>query len=100
MWGRSPTLLHDGLQSHVREMRSSAMSIILSLTWGFFRGATLTDPDLLLQGTGRFMRHEELRPETPANASAPKQTHRDLVLGYKGRRRKRLAQRNALGPSV
>ncbi|HET7746324.1 MAG TPA: DUF1801 domain-containing protein, partial [Vicinamibacteria bacterium] len=29
---------------------------------GFFRGAELVDPEGLLEGTGRFMRHVKLRP--------------------------------------
>ncbi len=29
---------------------------------GFFRGAELPDPDRLLEGTGRFMRHVKLGP--------------------------------------
>lgn len=29
---------------------------------GFFRGAELADPDCVLQGTGKFMRHVKLRP--------------------------------------
>lgn len=29
---------------------------------GFFRGAELADPDALLEGTGRFMRHVKLGP--------------------------------------
>jgi len=29
---------------------------------GFFRGAELTDPKGLLEGTGKFMRHVKLRP--------------------------------------
>jgi len=37
---------------------------------GFFQGASLADPARLLQGTGKFMRHVQLRPETPANAAA------------------------------
>jgi hypothetical protein len=37
---------------------------------GFFQGAALPDPARLLQGTGRFMRHVKLRPETPTNAAA------------------------------
>lgn len=37
---------------------------------GFFHGAALPDPDRLLQGTGRFMRHVKLRPDTPANTAA------------------------------
>ena len=30
---------------------------------GFFRGAELSDPSGLLEGTGKFMRHVKLRPE-------------------------------------
>ena len=29
---------------------------------GFFHGATLPDPDGLLEGTGKYMRHVKLRP--------------------------------------
>jgi hypothetical protein len=37
---------------------------------GFFRGAEISDPEGLLVGTGRFMRHVKLRPETDLNATA------------------------------
>ena len=37
---------------------------------GFFQGASLPDPTHLLQGTGKFMRHVKLKPETPSNAAA------------------------------
>jgi hypothetical protein len=37
---------------------------------GFFRGAELADPDGLLQGTGKYMRHVKLRPENGADAAA------------------------------
>ena len=37
---------------------------------GFFHGAALPDPDRLLQGTGRFMRHVKLQPDTPTNTAA------------------------------
>jgi len=30
---------------------------------GFFRGAEISDPESLLEGTGKFMRHVKLRPE-------------------------------------
>jgi hypothetical protein len=36
---------------------------------GFFHGAALPDPARLLQGTGKFMRHVELRPGTATNAA-------------------------------
>ena len=37
---------------------------------GFFHGATLPDPQRLLQGTGKFMRHVKLRPERAIDADA------------------------------
>src|SRR5580693_3306759 len=37
---------------------------------GFFHGAALPDPARLLEGTGKFMRHVKLRPETAANTAA------------------------------
>jgi hypothetical protein len=37
---------------------------------GFFQGAALPDPDRLLQGDGKFMRHVKLRPGTEINAPA------------------------------
>jgi hypothetical protein len=37
---------------------------------GFFLGAHLADPDGLLEGTGRFMRHVKLGPGHPADHAA------------------------------
>jgi hypothetical protein len=37
---------------------------------GFFQGAALRDPDRLLQGAGKFMRHVKLRPGIATNAAA------------------------------
>jgi len=37
---------------------------------GFFRGAELADPEKLLEGTGRLMRHVKLRPNCDVNARA------------------------------
>jgi hypothetical protein len=37
---------------------------------GFFRGAEIADPDGLLEGTGKFMRHVKLVPEHNVNVSA------------------------------
>lgn len=39
---------------------------------GFFRGAEIADPDRLLQGTGKFMRHVKLRPQDDIDATALK----------------------------
>jgi Asp-tRNA(Asn)/Glu-tRNA(Gln) amidotransferase A subunit family amidase len=37
---------------------------------GFFRGAELPDPERLLEGTGRFMRHVKLRPGSDVDATS------------------------------
>ncbi len=37
---------------------------------GFFRGAELSDPNGLLEGTGKIMRHVKLRPEGEVDATA------------------------------
>ena len=37
---------------------------------GFFRGAEIADPARLLEGTGKFMRHVKLRPESDVDATA------------------------------
>src|SRR5215475_2011167 len=37
---------------------------------GFFRGAEIADPEGLLEGTGKFMRHVKLRPECRVSAPA------------------------------
>jgi hypothetical protein len=37
---------------------------------GFFHGVALPDPDRLLQGTGKFMRHVKLRPGTAIVAAS------------------------------
>ena len=37
---------------------------------GFFRGAEIADPEGLLEGTGRFMRHVKLRPEGSVDDTA------------------------------
>ena len=37
---------------------------------GFFQGSALPDPDRLLHGSGKFMRHVKLKPGTAANAAA------------------------------
>ena len=37
---------------------------------GFFLGAEMDDPDELLQGEGKFMRHVKIRPDELENAKA------------------------------
>ena len=49
---------------------------------GFFRGSEISDPDRLLEGTGKFMRHVKLRPERGIDAAALRRlihtAHRDM----------------------
>jgi hypothetical protein len=37
---------------------------------GFFRGAEIVDPEGLLEGTGKFMRHVKLKPECDVDSTA------------------------------
>src|SRR5687767_15256179 len=37
---------------------------------GFFRGAEIADPDALLEGTGKFMRHVKVWPDRDIDAGA------------------------------
>lgn len=37
---------------------------------GFFRGAEISDPSRLLEGTGKFMRHVKLRPGVDVDGAA------------------------------
>lgn len=39
---------------------------------GFFRGAEIDDPEGLLEGTGKFMRHVKLRPDADIDSTALK----------------------------
>jgi hypothetical protein len=43
------------------------------LNVGFFQGTELNDPDGLLQGTGKFMRHVKIRPGKPVDEEGLKQ---------------------------
>ena len=57
-------LLHDGHPTAC--VGDAAFAYVNAFTAhvnvGFFRGAEIADPDGLLEGTGRFMRHVKLRP--------------------------------------
>lgn len=45
-------------------------AFIAHVNIGFFRRAEIADPDGLLEGTGKFMRHVKLRPERDVDAKA------------------------------
>ncbi len=65
-------LLHDGHPTAC--VADAAFAYVNSfkahVNVGFFHGAELPDPDGLLEGTGKFMRHVKLRPEGEVDASA------------------------------
>lgn len=65
-------LLHDGHPTACVE--DSAFAYVNAFTAhvnvGFFLGAQLADPNGLLEGTGKFMRHVKLRPGYAVDAAA------------------------------
>lgn len=65
-------LLHDGHPTAC--VGDAAFAYVNAFTFhvnvGFFRGAEIADPDHLLEGTGKFMRHVKLRPGTEVNDAA------------------------------
>jgi hypothetical protein len=67
-------LLHDGHPTAC--VGDAAFSYVNAFTAhvnvGFFRGAELADPERLLEGTGKLMRHVKLRPESDVDATALK----------------------------
>jgi hypothetical protein len=65
-------LLHDGSPTAcLGDAAFGYVNVFTShVTVGFFQGASLSDPDRLLQGTGKFMRHVKVKPGTAASAAA------------------------------
>ena len=63
-------LLHDGCPvACLGDAPFGYVNVFTShVNVGFFEGASLPDPARLLEGTGKFMRHVKLRPETATNA--------------------------------
>ncbi len=65
-------LLHDGHPTAC--VGDAAFAYVNAFTAhvnvGFFHGAELPDPDGLLQGTGRFMRHVKLFPDRAVDEDA------------------------------
>ena len=52
---------------------------------GFFRGAEIADPGRLLEGTGKFMRHVKLRPESDVDAAVLRKLIETAYTDMKGR---------------
>jgi len=65
-------LLHDGCPvACLGDAPFAYVNVFTShVNVGFFHGNALPDPARLLQGTGKFMRHVKLKPETPTNTQA------------------------------
>jgi Domain of unknown function (DU1801) len=65
-------LLHDGHPTAcVGDAAFGYVNVFTShVNIGFFHGATLKDPECLLQGSGRFMRHVKASPSIQPDANA------------------------------
>src|SRR6185436_1886944 len=65
-------LLHDGHPTAcVGDAAFGYVNVFTAhVNVGFFRGAELSDPHGLLEGTGRFMRHVKLRPGVRRDTTA------------------------------
>lgn len=65
-------VLHDGHPTAC--VRDAAFGYVNAFTAhvnvGFFCGAELPDPNELLEGTGKFMRHVKLRPDSDVDSAA------------------------------
>ena len=65
-------ILHDGYPTACVEDAAFAYvgAFKAHVNVGFFRGAEIADPDGLLEGTGKFMRHVKLMPGRYVNDQA------------------------------
>ena len=65
-------LLHDGCPvACLGDVPFAYVNVFTShVNVGFFHGAALPDPERLLQGAGKSMRHVKLRPGTATDAAA------------------------------
>lgn len=65
-------LLHDGCPvACVHDAAFAYVNVFSShVNVGFFCGASLTDPQHLLEGTGKRMRHVKLRPDCDRDSEA------------------------------
>lgn len=65
-------LLHDGHPTACLDDAAFAYvnAFAAHVNVGFFRGAKLSDPKRLLEGTGKVMRHVKLSPDRDVDAAA------------------------------
>src|SRR5262245_49201720 len=80
-------LLHDGYPTAC--VGDAAFAYVAAfrahVNVGFFLGAVIADPTGLLEGTGRFMRHVKLRPETEIDGAA---LHQLIEVSYADMKRR------------
>jgi hypothetical protein len=80
-------LLHDGHPTAC--VGSAAFAYVNAfkahVNVGFFRGAEIADPERLLEGTGRFMRHVKLGPERDVDSRALRKLVRTAYADMKER---------------
>ena len=80
-------LLHDGHPTAC--VGEAAFAYVNAFTAhvnvGFFRGAELADPRHLLVGTGKFMRHVKLKPETQVDEQGLRNLIKSAYLDMKAR---------------
>ena len=65
---------------------------------GFFRGAEITDPEGILEGNGKFMRHVKLRPGSDFEATALTTLIGTAYTDMKKRVQMESRQTSSLGP--
>ncbi len=65
-------LLHDGHPTAcVGDAAFAYVNVFKAhVNVGFFRGAELPDPECLLEGSGKFMRHVKVMPQSKIDAAA------------------------------
>jgi hypothetical protein len=80
-------LLHDGHPTAC--VGDAAFAYVNAFTAhvnvGFFRGAEITDPKGLLEGTGKFMRHVKLSPDRDVDTAALRKLIETAYRDMKGR---------------
>lgn len=95
-------LLHDGHPTAC--VADAAFAYVNAFTAhvnvGFFRGAEIPDPDGLLEGTGKFMRHVTLKPERDPDATALRALIQTAYTDMKRRLDAESAQRQAVRPKT
>jgi hypothetical protein len=80
-------LLHDGCPvACVGDAPFGYVNVFTShVNVGLFHGAALPDPARLLEGTGKFMRHVKLRPETDTDSASLSRLIETAYLDIKAR---------------